>query len=130
MGWIDINDKYPPQGLHVLVEVSGRVVGGNCVMIADHSFHIASWLVPVGEKEGHWLIWDNCRDESGHILNPTVHAWMPLPKHYQPQEIFEQEEDLMEHPMFEDEPEWLYKGDCVYEQISIEDWLRENGGEQ
>lgn len=30
--------------------------------------------------------------------------------------------------MFENEPEWLYKGDCVYEQMTIEDWLRENGG--
>jgi hypothetical protein len=47
---------------------------------------------------------------------------------FAPQEIFNQKPDLMEHAMFEDEPEWLYKGDCVYEQISIEDWLRESGG--
>ena len=127
MGWIKPEDKMPPQGLCVLLEVSGRKYGGACVTIADHSFYIGTWLVPEGE-EGHWLIYDNCDEGSGHIGYPVVHAWMPLPKHFAPQEIFGQEEDLMEHPMFEDEPEWLYKGDCVYEQISIEDWLRENGG--
>ena len=29
----------------------------------------------------------------------------------------------MEHAMFEDEPEWLYKGDAVYEQMTLEDFL-------
>ena len=123
MGWIDINDKYPPRGLEVLLEVSGRVYGGSCSMIADHSFHIGCWIVPKGDKEGHWLIYDNCGDDDGHIAFPEVHAWMPLPRHFAPNELFTQEEDLMEHPMFDEEPEWLYKGDCVYEQMSLDEYL-------
>ena len=30
---------------------------------------------------------------------------------------------MMEHAMFEDDPEWLYKDDCVYEQMTLEDFL-------
>ena len=50
---------------------------------------------------------------------------MPLPKHFQAQKHFTQEPDLMEHSLWEDDPEWLYKGDAVYEQMSIEDFLKE-----
>ena len=124
MGWIDINDKYPPQGLQVLLEVSGTFGGG---LLADHSFYIGSWIVPQGKTEGNWLIYDNCDSDLGdnHLAYPTVHAWMPLPEHFQPQEIFgEPEDDLMEHAMFEDDPEWLYKGDYKYEQMSLEDFLK------
>jgi hypothetical protein len=49
---------------------------------------------------------------------------MPLPKHYAAQEVFEQEPDLLEHPMFEDDPEWLYKDDCVYEQMTLEEMMK------
>jgi hypothetical protein len=125
MGWIDLNDKYPPQGLQVLLEVSGRFAAGYS-LIADHSYYIGTWIVPSGKKEGHWIIYDSCDEENVHIVCPEVHAWMPLPKHFQPQETFgEPEDDLMEHAMFEDEPEWLYKGDCVYEQMTLEDFLKE-----
>lgn len=122
MGWIDINESYPPQGLHVLLEVSGRYSAGYS-LIADHMFCIGSWIIPHGQNEGHWLIYDSCDEDNNHISYPEVHAWMPLPKHFQPQEEFDQEEDLMEHAMFEDDPEWLYKGDAVYEQMSLEDFL-------
>lgn len=27
----------------------------------------------------------------------------------------------MEHAMFEDDPEWLYKGDAVYKQMTLEE---------
>jgi len=27
--------------------------------------------------------------------------------------------------MFEDDPEWLYKDDCVYEQMTLEEFLKE-----
>jgi hypothetical protein len=36
----------------------------------------------------------------------------------------EPEDDLMEHAMFEDDPEWLYKGNCQYEQMSLEEFLK------
>ncbi len=128
MSWIPIEEKYPPQGLQVLVEASGYY-GGSLGVVADHSFYIGSWVVPEGE-EGDWVLWDNSNcnvgPDSGHIFHPKVHAWMPLPKHYQPNEMgFEQEPDLMEHAMFEDEPEWLYKGDAVYEQMTLEDFMKE-----
>ena len=122
MGWIDVNDKLPPEGLNVLVEASGHYSAGYS-LIADHSFFIGSYIVPVGEEEGEWLLYDATPNEDVHMWTPEVHAWMPLPKHYQPQEIFHQEKDLMEHSMFEEEPEYLYKGDCVYEQMTLEDFL-------
>ena len=120
MGWIDIKDKYPPEGLLVLVEMSGESTTkyGN-VVISDHEFQLASWVVPVGQTEGEW-VWHGGRD---YYSLPQVFAWMPLPKHFQPKEIFDQDEDMMEHPMFEDDPEWLYKGDCVYEQMTLEDFM-------
>lgn len=119
MGWISIKDKYPPEGLQVLLELSGQCIDEHGVMcVADHGFHIGSWIIPTGKDEGEWLI-----DTRYDLYEPTVHAWMPLPKHYEPQDIFEQEPDLMEHAMFEENPEWLYKGDCIYEQMSIEDLL-------
>ncbi len=120
MGWIDVNDRMPPEGLQVLLEVSG-VYSGPVNIVADHDFYLGCWIVPdLGEP--HWLIDDANRLSDGHILYPTVHAWMPLPRHYQPNERgFTQEPDLMEHAMFEDDPEWLYKGDAVYEQMSLED---------
>ena len=124
MGWIDINDKYPPEGLQVLLEVSGTFGGG---LLADHSFYIGSWIVPHGKTEGNWLIYDNCDSDLGdsHLFYPTIHAWMPLPEHFQSQEMFgEPDDDLMEHAMFEDDPDWLYKGDCKYEQMSLEDFLK------
>lgn len=124
MGWIDTKDMMPPQGLQVLCEVSGS---GYCGyhFHSNHDFFIGSWIVPTHEKEGHWLIWDSCEGCDGHITAPEVHAWMPLPKHYgvDPNWTNPHEEDMMEHAMFEDDPEWLYKGDCVYEQMSLEDFL-------
>ena len=125
MGWIDVNDRMPPQGLQVLLEVSGRF-SGPVNMFADHDFYIGSWLVP-DSGDPHWLIDDSCPISDGHILFPTVHAWMPLPKHYQKQDRFTQEPDLMEHAMFEDDPDWLYKGDAVYEQMSLEEFLNGTG---
>ena len=118
MGWIDIKDKYPPEGLLVLVEMSGSSLDENgCMVVSDHSFELAAWVVPVGKTEGLWVF-------NGQEYNfPQVFAWMPLPKHFQPKEVFGQDEDMMEHPQFEAEPEWLYKGDCVYEQMSIEDFM-------
>ena len=119
MGWID--DKLPPEGLHVLCEASGMGTDEHGVTVyADHSFYIGCWIIPNGEEEGQWFL-----NTSTKFYDPTVHAWMPLPKHYAPQEMFTQEPDLMEHAMFEDDPEWLYKGDAVYEQMSIEDFMRE-----
>ena len=125
MGWIRPEDMMPPSGLEVLLEVSGYWTIG---YLSDHAFKLGCWIGnPDGNREPFWLI-HGAAEYCGkyhELTNPTVHAWMPLPKHFQPQEHFSQEEDLMEHPMFEKEdPEWLYKGDCVYEQMSLEDFLR------
>lgn len=117
MGWIEPSDRMPPEGLEVLLEVSGYCKS-DITMLADHSYCLGSWIHPTGDEHGFWSI-----DSETPPINPTVHAWMPLPKHYQPQEHFTQEPDMMEHAMFEDEPEWLYKDDAVYEQMSIEDFL-------
>ena len=125
MGWIDINDEKHklPKGLQVLLEVSGSVLDKHgCILYADHDYYIGCLLVPSLDEEERWYI-----DTDAEFLDFTVHAWMPLPKHYQPREKFGQEEDLMEHPMFETEPDWLYRDDVVYEQMSIEDFL---GGKQ
>lgn len=122
MGWIDVNDRMPPEGLQVLLEVSGRF-SGFVNMVADHDFYIGCWLVP-DLREPHWMINDASEGHDEHILDPTVHAWMPLPRHYQPVDGgFTQDPDLMEHAMFEDDPEWLYQGDAVYEQMSLEDLI-------
>ena len=121
MGWITPEDRMPPEGLHVLLEVSG-IFSAAYGLVADHSFYLGSWIVPHGETEGHWLIYDSCDEENNHIIYPKVHAWMPLPKHYQQVEMgFEPEPDMMEHSLFEDDPEWLYNGDAVYEQMSMEE---------
>ncbi len=122
MGWISIEDKYPPEGLYCLIEASGMGIDEHGVTVyADHMFMLGCWLIPVGETEGEW-----CVQTRSDFYQLTVHAWMPLPKHFAPQETFTQEPDLMEHAFFEDQdPEWLYKGDAVYEQMSIEDFLRE-----
>lgn len=125
MSWIPLEEKYPPEGLRVLLEVSGYFTERWGVM-ADHSYYIGVWIIPDGETEGHWLIYDSHEDGGGHLADPEVHAWMPLPKHYQPQKYFTQEEDLMEHSLFEEDPEWLYKDDCVYEQMSLEDFMKED----
>ena len=124
MGWIRPEDRMPPQGLEVLVEVSGRFTAPYG-LVADHCFFIGSWIVPSGETDGSWLIWDasNNGKDDYHMSYPTVHAWMPLPKHFESPEGFEMEPDMMEHAMFEDDPEWLYKGDAVYEQMSLEDLM-------
>ena len=99
----------------MLVEVSGYGRDDKGVSIfADHSFHIATWIVPAREDHGHWLI-----DTSSKFWEPTIHAWMPLPKHYEKSE--NDEPDMMEHAMFEDDPEWLYKDDAVYEQMTLEE---------
>lgn len=119
MGWIDATEKLPPEGLSVLLEVSGNFAAPYG-LIADHDFFIGCWIVPSGEEQGKWLITDG-HEENYHLYDPTVHAWMPLPKHFQKTEKFDCEEDMMEHAMFEDDPEWLYKGDCVYEQMNIEE---------
>lgn len=127
MGWIRPEDRMPPEGLQVLLEVSGLTTAPYSV-VWDHGFCLGCWLVPEG-KEGLWYLTDG-NEENHHIINPTVHAWMPLPRHFEaPEKGFSYEEDLMEHAMFEDDPEWLYKDDCVYEQMTIEDWFRENGKE-
>lgn len=131
MGWIDVNEMLPPQGLEVLVEASGRYSGGGNYL-ADHSFYIGSYIVPSGKEEGEWLLYDNTppvlkSDRDRHLYDPKVHAWMPLPKHYQPQEMFEQEPDMMEHASFEEEePEWLYTGKYTYEQMTLEEFLGGN----
>lgn len=123
MGWIPLEKMYPPEGLHVLVEASGWFSGGWGLM-ADHSFYIGRWIIPKGETEGHWILKDSSEDGS-HLIYPEVHAWMPLPKHFEPNKIFGQEEDLMEHTFCEDDPDYLYKGDCVYEQMSLEEFMKE-----
>lgn len=122
MGWIRPKDKMPPEGLEVLVEMSGYGLDNIGVHIgADHDFYLATWIHPVGEEKGHWLI-----ETSSDFWHPTIHAWMPLPKHYeQAEREYEPDEDMMEHAMFEDDPEWLYKGDAVYEQMTLEDFMKE-----
>lgn len=124
MSWIPISEKLPPRGLDVLLEVSGRYSAPYSI-IADHSFFIGSLIKT--EPEIEWLIWDSCDEDNHHILFPEVHAWMPLPRHYQQPETFEPSEDGMEHAMFEDDPDYLYKGSAVYEQMSIEEFLQEAG---
>lgn len=118
MGWIKPEDKMPPEGLQVLVEASGRGRDDIGVQIvADHDFYLASWIHPVGEDKGHWLI-----DSSSDFWGMHVHAWMPLPKHFEQKEMgYEPEEDMMEHALFEDDPEWLYKENAVYEQMTLEE---------
>ena len=124
MGWIDVNDRMPPSGLEVLVEASGYITQS---IVADHSFFIGCWIGnPDGGREPFWHLeyaYNEYKDHWASFDDPTVHAWMPLPKHYQPQENFTQDDDLMEHAMFEDDPEWLYKDDAVYTQMTIEEFL-------
>ena len=121
MGWIEPKDRMPPAGLQVLLEVSGHFCGVS--MIADHDFYLGCWIKPHDGREPYWMIDDASEGFEEHIFDPVVHAWMPLPKHFQPKERFTQEPDLMEHAMFEDEPDWLYKGDTVYEQMTLEDLI-------
>lgn len=115
MGWI--SDKLPPNGLKVLVECSGYCdeVGA----YADHAFKLGWYIIPEDETEGEWYV-----DSENKISYPTVHAWMPLPKHFAPREIFTPYPDMMEHSMLDDEPEYLYKNE-VYEQMTFEDFMRE-----
>lgn len=119
MGWIDVNDRMPPEGLEVLLEVSG-LTDAPYSLVWDHGFCIGTWIVPSDRngkpaEEGHWFLTD-ANENNYHIIDPTVHAWMPLPRHFAaPEEGFRYNEDLMEHAMFEDDPDWLYKGDAVYE---------------
>jgi hypothetical protein len=112
----------PPEGLEVLLELSGRCWDENDVyLICDHGFYIGSWIKPT-RKEGFWDI-----ESEYELWDLKVHAWMPLPEHFQPQEMFgEPDDDLMNHSMFEDDPEWLYKGDCVYEQMNLEDFMNQS----
>lgn len=120
VGWIDIEKQMPPEGLHCLLEVSGSCIGDHGEsLLRDHSFCLGCWIIPQGETEIKWLL-----DIKHELYYPTIHAWMPLPKHYQPQEHFDQEPDLMEHSIFEDDPEYLYKGNYVYEQMSLDDFLK------
>lgn len=124
MGWISVEDRMPPQGLSVLVEASGYFTECGYSMLADHDFFLGSWIVPTHKTEGEWLLYSNCGKFEGWLTDPEVHAWMPLPKHYGQQTTFgTEDDDGYEHPMFEDEPEWLYKGDCVYEQMTLEEFL-------
>ena len=124
MGWIRPEDKMTPSGLQVLVEVSGLYCGG---VVADHSFHIAVWIGnPDGEREPFWLIDGAYKGFDGNyyeLSDPEIYAWMPLPKHFQKPKHFAMAADMMEHAMFEDDPDWLYKGKAVYEQRTIEDVL-------
>ena len=124
MGWIDCNDRLPPEGLQVLVEASGEFCT-NYGLVADHDFYIASYLIQKGQTEGEWIVYDCPTGEGAehHMYMPTVHAWMPLPKHFAQNERFHQEPDMMEHAMFEDDPPDLYKGDMVYEQMSLDEFL-------
>lgn len=123
MGWIIPEDRMPPEGLEILLEVSGLTTAPYNV-IWDHGFCIGSWIVPEGE-EGRWLLRDGMKGDDYHLIDPTVHAWMPLPRHFAaPEKGFSYEEDLMEHAMFEKDPEWLYKDDCVYEQMTIDEYLK------
>lgn len=117
MGWIDPKDKMPPEGLQVLLELSGRSIDEHGVhLVSDHSFYIGTWIHPVGQEKGEWLI-----ESQNEIWARRIHAWMPLPKHYQQKEMAydPEDEDMMEHAMFEDDPEWLYKDDVVYEQMTL-----------
>jgi hypothetical protein len=121
MSWIRPEDKMPPEGLCVLVEVSGYGTGDKGErIVADHDFFLASWIHPVGEEYGSWFL-----ETTSDYWNPTIHAWMPLPRHYQQKEMgYEPEEDMMEHAMFEDDPEWLYKGEAVYEKMTLEELFK------
>lgn len=123
MGWIDVNDKMPPSGLEVLVEASGYITQS---IRADHSFFIGCFIKYDDDREPEWFLsyaYHEWKDHWVAFDNPTVHAWMPLPKHYQPQELFAQDEDLMEHAMFEDDPDWLYKDNAVYTQMTLEEFM-------
>lgn len=122
MAWISTSDKLPPRGLEVLLEVSGNI-SAPYSLIADHAFYIGSLIKNTEEDGQQWLIYDSCDEENYHLIYPKVHAWMPLPRHYEPPENFKTEEDLLEHAMFEKDPDYLYKGDAVYEQITIEEVL-------
>lgn len=105
MSWINTEEMMPPQGLLVLLEVSGWY-NSPFAMVADHDFYLGSWL---GDKG--WLIDDASEGCEHHITNPTVHAWMPLPKHFAKKELgfSEDETDMMEHAMFEEDPKCLYR---------------------
>lgn len=65
------------------------------------------------------------KPETKEVYDPEIHAWMPLPKHYQPQKMFSQEPDLMEHSILRDDDPEMYTGKYVYEQMSIEEFLGE-----
>lgn len=118
MSWIKPEDKMPPEGLYVLVEMSGYGTGDKGErIVADHSFYLATWIHPVGKDQGEWFI-----ESTSDYWSPTVHAWMPLPRHYEaPEHSEDPEDDMMEHAMFEEDPEWLYKDDAVYEQMTLEE---------
>lgn len=120
MSWILPSDRMPPEGLNVLVEMSGYGTGDKGErIVADHDFYLATWIHPVGEDKGEWFI-----ETTSSYWNPTIHAWMPLPKHFHQKERMDEDDldpDMMEHAMFEDDPEWLYKGDAVYEQMTLEE---------
>lgn len=121
MAWINPHDKMPPEGLQVLLELSGRSIDEHGVhLVSDHDFFLGTWIHPVGEENGHWFI-----ESQNEIWALHIHAWMPLPKHYQQKEQTTPEPDMMEHAMFEDDPEWLYKGDAIYEQMTFEDFMKE-----
>ena len=122
MGWIDCNDRLPPEGLNVLLEVSGPFAAPYG-LVADHDFYIGCWIIPHGETERVWLITDGHEGMDYHLYSPTVHAWMPLPRHFAQNERFRPEPDMMEHAMYEDDPPDLYKGNMVYEQMSLDEFL-------
>lgn len=130
MGWINSKEQLPPEGLQVLVEASGQF--DSCYSsFADHDFFIATWIKPERE-EGFWNIYDSTKplihEKESHLINPTIFAWMPLPEHYQPKEMFgEPDDDLFEHAQFESDPDYLYKGEYNYEQMSLDDFLKGAG---
>ena len=126
MGWISIEERMPPDELQVLLEVSGWFSCGYG-LVADHDFYLGSWIPGDENKEGEWLIYDSCDEDNHHFIHPKVHAWMPLPRHFEKNELFEQREDLMEHSMFDDEFEGLYEGKYVYEQMTLEEFLQMKG---
>lgn len=124
MGWIRPEDRMPPSGLLVLIEASGYITNS---LIADHDYYLATWIDnPDGGRDPFWLVHGSSEDYLGHLVrfeDPEVHAWMPLPKHYQKPRHTAAPANMMEYPMFESSPDWLYKGEAVWEQRTIEDVL-------
>ena len=67
MAWIDPHDKMPPEGLQVLLELSGRSIDEHGVhLVSDHDFYLGAWIHPAGEEKGTGLL--RARTRSGHCI--------------------------------------------------------------